>query len=232
VQTSQTSNYTATSADDLIPCNANGGAFTVTLPAANAFTGKVLRIVKTDSSLANAVTVARAGSDTINGATSTTLNTQYEMITLISDGSAAWYIIGRTYPTSWTAWTPTVAGTTFSNNASYWRRNGSEMEVSIFFQTTTTSGSTITISLPTGATTDNTAGALTTAAGRMLVGVGACNGDTVNMLHLTAENNATVLKVGYENATTNWSDVQAGNVAFTNGAYVGFKGLVPINGWN
>ena len=40
----------------------------------------------------NAVTVARAGSDDIQGATTVSLATQYASRTLYADGSARWYV--------------------------------------------------------------------------------------------------------------------------------------------
>jgi hypothetical protein len=48
-------------------------------------------IKKTDSS-ANAVTVTRAGSDTIEGASSKPLAKGYASLTLISNGTNEWYI--------------------------------------------------------------------------------------------------------------------------------------------
>jgi hypothetical protein len=86
---SKTSAYTITSSDDLILSDSSGGAFTLTLPSAASNSGKIFYIKKIDSS-ANGVVVARAGSDTIDGATSYTLSTQWESITLISNGSG-WY---------------------------------------------------------------------------------------------------------------------------------------------
>lgn len=71
--------------------DATGGAFAVTLPAASAAAGKTLEVKKIDSS-ANAVTVTRAGSDTIDGATTYALSAQYQSVTLVSDGSASWYV--------------------------------------------------------------------------------------------------------------------------------------------
>ncbi len=72
-------------------CNATTGAFTVTLPSANASVGQIYTIKKIDSS-ANAVTISRAGSDTIEGATTYALATQYKFVTLVSGGSGVWYI--------------------------------------------------------------------------------------------------------------------------------------------
>jgi hypothetical protein len=70
--------------------DATSGTFTVTLPAANVRTSVNPPFVVTiGNSGAGTITVARAGSDTIDGATSFTL-TQYQVVTLISNGSNAW----------------------------------------------------------------------------------------------------------------------------------------------
>lgn len=75
-------------------CDATAGAFTVTLPPANTefASGQYIIIMKIDSS-ANAVTVSRAGSDTIEGGTTKTLSSQYSKTILISDGGnpGIWY---------------------------------------------------------------------------------------------------------------------------------------------
>ena len=66
--------------------DATSGNRTETLPAASALTGKFYTVKKTDAS-ANTVTVARAGSDLIDGQTSFVLGTRYAAVTLISDGT-------------------------------------------------------------------------------------------------------------------------------------------------
>lgn len=78
--------YTVTLLDYLVRVDATGGARTVTLPAASSCPGQTFFIKKIDSS-ANAVTVARAGSDTIDGATSVSLASQYARTQLMSNGS-------------------------------------------------------------------------------------------------------------------------------------------------
>lgn len=75
----------------VILADASAGNIVETLPAASALTGKFYTVKKIDST-ANTVTVARAGSDTIDGQTSVVLETQDSTITLISDG-ADWYNI-------------------------------------------------------------------------------------------------------------------------------------------
>lgn len=71
---------------ELVLANATGGAFTVTLPSALAQAGKTV-VVKRMNSGANNVTVAAAGSETIDGAATFALTTQYEVVRLVSDGS-------------------------------------------------------------------------------------------------------------------------------------------------
>lgn len=88
----KTSAYTATDSDEMIRANASGGAFTVTLPTAASRAGKRFTIKKTDSS-ANVVTVGTTSSQTIDGATTYSLATQYKAVTVVSDGSN-WNVIG------------------------------------------------------------------------------------------------------------------------------------------
>jgi hypothetical protein len=81
-----TTTYTATGNDALVRADATGGAFTVTLPSAAAVPGLRLTFKKIDAS-ANAVTISRAGTNTIDGATTKTLTTQYQTLSLQSNGT-------------------------------------------------------------------------------------------------------------------------------------------------
>lgn len=85
----KTANYTA-SCFERIPVNATGGAFTVTLPAAT--TNPCPIEVKLTGTTNNAITVARAGSDTIDdGATSDSLIGVNTLIGYAADGTSKWY---------------------------------------------------------------------------------------------------------------------------------------------
>jgi hypothetical protein len=83
-------------ADDagLVLVDAAGGSRTITLPAANAASGRPqsFRLVRTDNSV-NTVTIQRAGADTIEGATARALRPA-ERLTLMSDGVSAWRVAG------------------------------------------------------------------------------------------------------------------------------------------
>ena len=89
----KTANYTVTTADSIVTGDATGGTFTLTLPAASsAFSsnaGSCFRFKKLDSS-GNAVTIARAGSDTIDGATSVSLSSQYQSKDVCAITSSSW----------------------------------------------------------------------------------------------------------------------------------------------
>lgn len=73
----------------LVLCDATTAAFTVTLPTAAA--GLPVTIKKTDAS-ANAITVATPGAETIDGAASTSVGTQWDYVTVVSDGTN-WFVV-------------------------------------------------------------------------------------------------------------------------------------------
>jgi hypothetical protein len=83
----KSANYTVVVGDagDLIRVTTTSGAVTITLPQISTVTdGFKVAVVKWSSD-GNAVTVARSGSDTINGATSYSLPVQYVSATFVAD---------------------------------------------------------------------------------------------------------------------------------------------------
>mgnify|MGYP003344750567 CR=1 FL=1 len=88
----QTSAYTATTSVSTILCSATTAAFTVTLPTSVGNSGLVYRIKKIDSS-ANAITIATTSSQTIDGALTYSLPTQWNFVVLQSDGTN-WVRVG------------------------------------------------------------------------------------------------------------------------------------------
>lgn len=85
------SNYTITGTDVVIFANAGSGAVAITLPVASTTSGYRFIVKRIDAS-ANGCTVVRSGSDTIDGATSLSLDLQYTSVTVVSNGSN-WFII-------------------------------------------------------------------------------------------------------------------------------------------
>ena len=78
-----------TSLNDVVLVSASGAARTITLPT--PISGKTITVKKTDSS-ANAVTISRSSTETIDGNNSVTLSAQYDSYTMVSDGTN-WFII-------------------------------------------------------------------------------------------------------------------------------------------
>lgn len=87
----KTSNYTIGASDTVIFADATSGNVTITLPAASGLAGYKFFVKRIDSS-SNTCTVARTGSDTIDGMTVFTIDQQYTAIMVVSNGSA-WYIL-------------------------------------------------------------------------------------------------------------------------------------------
>ena len=87
-------NYAMTVQDCIVLATGGTGGITVTLPAASTSFGFVVHIKKIDSGAA--VTVAAAGTDKIEGASSAALSAQYNSLTLIADGTDNWYKVAST----------------------------------------------------------------------------------------------------------------------------------------
>ncbi len=87
----KTSGYTVTATDTVIFADATSGNVTITIPAATSFSGYRFYVKRIDAS-ANTCTIARSSTDTIDGATSFTLDVQYTSVMLVSNGTA-WFIL-------------------------------------------------------------------------------------------------------------------------------------------
>jgi len=83
--------YTLVSECGYLRCNAASGSMTVNLPPAIG-NGRPVTIKKIDSS-ANTVTIDGSGSETIDGATTKVLTTQYQTIQFIDAATGVWEIV-------------------------------------------------------------------------------------------------------------------------------------------
>lgn len=78
--------------DRFIPVDSSGGGFTVTIPTAGMFNGRVITFKdKTGSCTANNVTIATGGSETIDGSATALMDVDYMSLSMYSDGSN-WFI--------------------------------------------------------------------------------------------------------------------------------------------
>lgn len=82
--------YSVGAADHLVVCDAASGAITVNLPALSGNEGRVITVKKTDNA-ANNVTLDGDSSETIDGATTYALTTQYDSVTLVAS-SSEWHV--------------------------------------------------------------------------------------------------------------------------------------------
>jgi len=89
----ETGAYTLTINDSVVLCDSTAAAFTIALPTAVGITGREYVIKKIDSS-ANAVTVDGNAAETIDGATTYSLATQWKYVRVVSDGTN-WVITGQ-----------------------------------------------------------------------------------------------------------------------------------------
>ena len=89
--TSVSATYTALATDHNILASA-GSAFTITLPAASGVAGRIYHIKKIDAA-ANDVTIDANGTETIDGALTIALSSQYDNVKIICDGSN-WHVLG------------------------------------------------------------------------------------------------------------------------------------------
>lgn len=88
-------NYTITGYEVVVGVTSTAAARTITLPAATAVLAGQVFTVKDESGAAatNNITVARAGTDTIDGATSKVVNTNYGFVRFYSDGVSKWFVV-------------------------------------------------------------------------------------------------------------------------------------------
>lgn len=138
---SKTTSYTTLITDGLILCDTTAAAFTVTLYTAVGNSGLQLAIKKTSNDL-NTLTVATTSGQTIDGASTTVLNTINEEIHLISDGSN-WVLLSRSGTTTVpVAYTPafTSFGSVSTSNFKSWRE-GKYLVITGEFTMQTNSGS-------------------------------------------------------------------------------------------
>lgn len=86
-----TADYTALDQDLVVLANATSGVITVTLPTAKGREGRRIIVKKTDAS-GNAVTIDANGSETIDGATTVPLSSQYATREMVSD-LTNWHVV-------------------------------------------------------------------------------------------------------------------------------------------
>jgi hypothetical protein len=208
-------------------CSAPSGAVTLTLPTAVGKLGKTIVFKKIDSQVSNVITIDGNSTETIDGSLTTTLNTQYECLTIFSDG-ANWLILERKTKTPWASWTPTFAalGTVTITDA-FWRRDGANIFIRGRIVLGTTTGSTASLTLPNSWTTTGFTAAQS-IIGQFTNTTGPFNATVMSLITANAVN---TINIGLEGggllvAAVGTSVGASGNVCsfYSNG--------IPVTGWN
>jgi len=154
--TSKTANYTVDPSDNVILCDASGGAFTITLYPAASNSGKTVRIKKTDTTFLT-VTIDGNSSETIDGFTTRKLVSTGDTVTLLCDGSN-WHVIEHTYFQGWSSYTPTGSHTANTTYTGYWMRVGANfLFINNIQYTGVPTNTSLNVSVPTNLTIDTTA---------------------------------------------------------------------------
>lgn len=138
--------------------------------AASGNSGKKLVIKKTDTSV-NAITIDGNASETIDGSTTTTLNTQNECLVIICDGTN-WQIQERRIPSTWATDTGfTVGGPTTSATSFQSRRVGDSLFVQGKVTFSGAGSGALTVAIAGSRTIDTTKLIDNTVNGSMMKGV-------------------------------------------------------------
>lgn len=92
----KTATFTATIYEEVLFCNATSGAITANLFTSANNVGRMIRLIKTDTS-ANAVTIDPAGAELIGGASTLALTRPGESVVILANGTG-WDVIQRVVP--------------------------------------------------------------------------------------------------------------------------------------
>lgn len=230
---SKTTTYTATTSDDVILASTTGGAYTITLPNPSN-TGKVLRIKKTTADFTVLTITSPSGNiEAGSGTASTTINTQYEQLTLVADGTN-WQILDRDYGrlgSIWTNYTATFSagfGTTTGTTGFMYRRVPGGLRIMGSRTTGTVAASIAQASLPTGLNFDSTNSPSNQQCGFVLRATAAA--PIVAVLGTGGSNNLTFARTA--TAAISAFTSENGSAAFASTELFKIDVQVPIDGWN
>ena len=250
-----TGTYNAVSSEDVLLANAGSGNVTINLPVGT--TGKFLIIKKVDNQLgsSNVVTINGNGGEQVDGASSTTLNTENETIYIVFDGSNDWRVISRSYPTSWVDAgniSPAATTTAYTKASGItvdkmrWRRDGKDAIINVSYAQNNTTGANAgsgdyKFPVPSGMTIDTSKiTPYTTVVGNAaayrplnIVGSGAVSGNTDSGEASVSVYDTTNVRVFVTTSSATGALCATSNYNPTlNNVTWNFEYRVPIVGWN
>lgn len=228
--------YTISATDDVILCNSASGAMTLNLPVSSGG-GKVYTIKKTSSDV-NAVTIARAGSDTITDVsaslTSTSVNTQGEELDILDATSGVWQVIRRRIPSIWVTYTPTFTGFgTVASSSIFSRREGESLRIRGVFTPGTPTGVEARMTLGFNGSNGNvTSSGSTKIATLDFAGNGVYSAVNSGVPSMLMEQSVGYITFGIQDAAHAGLTKANGDAVTSAGVALSVDALVPITGWN
>ena len=214
--------------------NASAQTYTVPTNASVAFpVGTQIDVTQLGAGL---VTFAAAGGVTLNSLSGgLSMLGQYSAATLIKTATDVWDVYGTGINSvnmslsDWTAYTPIyVALGTVTNSSIFYRRVGDSIEIQGTFTTGTTTGSTASISIPSGLTIDSTkiSSSVYTA-----VGVGGNAASASFAEPILARGGDTTLGMGLWNAAAAPLTPNNGSNLSASSTQMSISAKIPISGY-
>lgn len=232
ISAAKTTTYAILNSDSVILVDGTGGNFSVTLPTAVGIAGQEFTIKRIDQLPTSIVTIATTSSQTIDGAATKKLATQYELFTVVSDG-ANWQILAHAYPSALQPYTPTLTGFgTVTGLAARSRRVGDSLEIIGVFVTGTTAASSATITLGYGGVNSNVTTDSTVSSQSLIGQAGYATNNTVLFDGgILATPSSGILSFSRASSTTSILSAANGSSVAGNGVAVSFNAKVKITNW-
>jgi hypothetical protein len=222
---SKTTTYSVLGTDDVVFGSASGGIWTGTLPSAVTNTGKVFTLSRTDQTLANPWTIAAAAGN-VGASATTTIDTQYETLVVVSDGTN-YQILERRVDSTPTSYTAAWVGLgTVSNSTTVWSRPSPKwMRLDFGVTSGTPTAVPLQLPLPSSALTCQIV-ATTQVVGTFYYTLNAAIIGTV-----LASNGEAFLKFGLQGTSNTGTTPLNGNAIMSAGQGISGFALFPITQW-
>lgn len=239
-----TTNLAISTANDVVLGNVIISAITITLPTAIGNSGKEFDFKKIDGTF-SAMTIAPTGGQLIDGFVNYSLVTQFETLTIISDGSG-WQILEHRIDQTPKAYTLVITGTVSNptpgadnGHVTTQYRDGSYLHqhIDLNYSAGGSLGSGLYLfPIPTGLTADPNNIKTASADAEGYCGTGQIFDGTTsrNVQALMYDSTHFSLKIltNTNNLTKNYADIGSANFGLTNAFILSLDVKIPIIGWN
>lgn len=228
-------NYSVGATSDLILIA--GNSINASLPTAVGNSGHVFQLKKTDNTfIAKTIYPSTGSGQTIDGATSYSLNSQYDQVGLVSDGSN-WQVLSHSSNAAWTAYTPifSVGWGAVTGISFFYRRVGANLYIKGTFTAGVAGASSGTISLPSIGAPLSADSTVYPAASFTMIGSYARNasGNAMGTITINTSTNYTTMNFARQSSTEAGLNSENVSGQIGNTETVSFTaGPIAIQGWS